>query len=67
MLIQEAQDRFFKSIDRNINHCLHFLLPEETNTGYNLRQPGHKYQLPTVTTALFKKSYLINRLYNTSN
>ena len=55
-VIREVQDRVFKQIASICNHSLHSLLPAEIETGYNLRKHGHKYQLPSVTTALFRKA-----------
>jgi hypothetical protein len=63
-LLFSADQTLFKSL-RNIDHCLHPMLPEVKAYHYNLRDRGHDLVLPMYRTSLFKKSYLIRHLFET--
>jgi hypothetical protein len=49
------QNNFHKHIGSKRNRCLHQLLPDEIYTNYNLRTNGEIYELPSISSAFFKK------------
>jgi hypothetical protein len=62
-LISDAEVRLFRRFKDNTEHCLNQLLPEMRIDSYLFRRRGHKFPLPTVSKALFRKSYIVNCLY----
>jgi hypothetical protein len=62
-LISDVEVRLFRRFKDNAEHCLNQFLPEMRIDSYLFRQRGHKFPLPTVFKALFRKSYIVNCLY----
>ena len=58
-LLFNADERLFKKVQQH-DHCLFRLLPGRVNLNYNIRTRGHELQLPSLSTALHKNSF-INR------
>ena len=47
-----------------IGHCLHHLLPSERDTGHDLRQRGHSYQLVCYNFSSTRRCFVIRMLYD---
>jgi len=64
-LMEEADERLFRSILNNSHHTLHALLPPQSTTSqnYQLRQRVHDTQLPVHIGHLNDKNFITRSLY----
>jgi len=64
-LMEEADERLFRSILNNPHHTLHTLLPPQSTTlqNYQLRQRVHDRQLPVHLGQLIDKNFITRFLY----
>ena len=65
-LIKQADDKFFKSLQKP-SHCDHYLLPPRKATDRSLRSRGHSYIVPTCKYTLYKNSFICRYLHRKCN
>lgn len=46
------------------SHCLNFLLPKTKANNHKLRERGHSFTLPQISSEIYKKSFLIRSLFD---
>jgi len=64
LLCDKNDTNLFQAVVRNKNHALHFLLPPQKKTTYNLRKSkSHNLTLPPNNTAILSKNFLNRMLF----